>query len=297
MNSSVEHDRRSLFSQKSIRIGRCVKHRVLRRFTSMNFSKTILGTNGSAFSEITRTKPLPLTIDGGTIPPAPLIPSDFCTYPSSDTLKSSEFSQAILNLSNKKSTTSNNILTTKTRRRTPVTPELLALTKLRRSEHVTSSIAQRIEELKQAASMAHGKYRQQDVSSTKDEQLIINCNFSDTLQQRQWLHEQVQMERPIEIVNAKEYVQLNHRTFTIRSIEFVNTNHVRFYAQETSSISHFFHVFIKQFNLVTILIISMLRFLEHTLVNVSIPGLQLFLNILYIFILTTVAVILLTNQK
>ncbi|CAF1054603.1 unnamed protein product [Adineta steineri] len=176
------------------------------------------------------------------------------------------------------------------RRRTPLTPDILALTKVRRPEHIKSSIAQRIEELKQSSLMNN---QTSDEKSSLNTDLAITCDYKNTELERHWLTEQTQLNSPIQFINTNNSLQLNNRLFTIRSIEFLNNTNVRFYAQEKFSDEKY----LKQISIITILILSILRLIENTLSNLSIPGVEILLNIIYVFIFLTIAIILLTNQK
>jgi hypothetical protein len=261
------------------------------------------------------------------IPQAPPLPSSFSEKLSSETLKSTEFSKAIKNhttpsgtdlsqsmlirpsqitdpppiIQMAKSKVYSNPIgksNLRNRRRTPLTPDVLALTKLRRPEHIKSSIAQRIEELKQA-SLIHTQISDEKSSMNlpKDQNsdLQITCEYKNTETERKWLKEQTNSS--IKFLNTNNYLQLNNRLFLIRSIEFLNNTNVRFYAKEQTSEENFLTKYFKQISTLTILIISILRLIENTLSNLSIPGIQIILNLIYIFILITIAIILLTNQK
>ncbi|CAF4492930.1 unnamed protein product, partial [Rotaria magnacalcarata] len=65
------------------------------------------------------------------------------------------------------------------RRRTPLTPDVLALTKLRRPEHIKSSIAQRIEELKQASvvNSQTSDEKPSMISTEKTNDLLVTCEY------------------------------------------------------------------------------------------------------------------------
>ncbi|CAF1158901.1 unnamed protein product [Adineta steineri] len=233
------------------------------------------------------------------IPQAPPLPITFNEKLSSETLKSTDFSKEIKNHTTSitpsvaKSKTYSNPITKsnlRNRRRTPLTPDILALTKVRRPEHIKSSIAQRIEELKQSSLMNN---QISDEKSSLNTDLAITCEYKNTELERHWLTEQTQLNSPIQFINTNNSLQLNNRLFTIRSIEFLNNTNVRFYAQEKFSDEKY----LKQISIITILILSILRLIENTLSNLSIPGVEILLNIIYVFIFLTIAIILLTNQK
>jgi hypothetical protein len=263
------------------------------------------------------------------IPQAPPLPLSFSEKLSSETLKSTEFSKAIKNhttpsgtdlsqsmfirpsqindpppiIQMAKSKVYSNPITKsnlRNRRRTPLTLDVLALTKLRRPEHIKSSIAQRIEELKQA-SLIHTQISDEksstDISKEQNSDLQITCEYKNTETERKWLKEQTELNSSVQFINTNNYLQLNNRLFIIRSIEFLNNTNVRFYAQEQQTNENFPTKYFKQISILTILIISVLRLIENTLSNLSIPGIQIILNLIYIFILITIAIILLTNQK
>ena len=263
------------------------------------------------------------------IPPAPPLPSSFSEKLSTETLKSTEFSKAIKNHTTPSGTDlSQSMLirpsqitdpppiiqmakskvyanpigksNLRNRRRTPLTPDVLALTKLRRPEHIKSSIAQRIEELKQA-SLIHTQISEEksstNISNEQNTDLQITCEYKNTETERKWLKEQTQLNSSIRFVNTNNYLQLNNRLFVIRSIEFLNNTNVRFSAQAQLNEENFLTKYFKQISVLTILIISVLRLIENTLSNLSIPGIQILLNLIYIFIFITIAIILLTNQK
>jgi hypothetical protein len=261
------------------------------------------------------------------IPPAPPLPSTFNGKLSSETLKSTEFSKAIKSHSSsitpsgtdlsqsmlirpsqiieppqiiqmaKSRTYSNPIIkpNLRNRRRTPLTPDVLALTKVRRPEHIKSSIAQRIEELKQA-SLINNQISDEN-STEKPTDLLITCEYKNNEIERNWLKEQTKLNSSIQFLNTNNYLQLNDRLFIIRSIEFIDNTNLRFYAQEQSYEDHFLTKYFKQISILTILILSILRLIENTLSNLSIPGIQIILNLIYVFILITIAIILLTNQR
>ena len=342
------HQRSYSFSQKSIYLGRCVKHRFIRRFSSLTSSKKLdlfflsppipsssLNQNTSALPEqpIFRSGLMLPTFnrheDLNKIPPAPPLPSTFNERLSSETIKSTDFSKAIKShmssitpsgtdlsqsmlirpsqisepppiISMAKSTiyshpiSKNNHL--RSRRRTPLTPDVLALTKLRRPEHIKSSIAQRIEELKQASSIHTPISDEKPIRETHGD-LLVTCEYKNNESERTWLKEQTQLKSPIRFSNTNNYLHLNNRLFQIRSIEFLDQHNVRFYAREQHSDENFLTKYFKQISILTILIISILRLIENTLSNLSIPGIQIILNFIYIFILITIAIILLTNPK
>jgi hypothetical protein len=349
------HHRSYSFSQKSIHLGRCVKHQFIRRFFSLtsqitNHKKSnalsllpsiphnILNLNTSALSEssekaIFRSSIMSTTFNRNQdissitkIPQAPPLPSTFNEKISSETLKSTDFSKAIkshmssitpsgTDLSQsmlirpsqiteppsiiqmtKSKIYSNPIVKSnlRNRRRTPLTPDVLALTKLRRPEHIKSSIAQRIEELKQA-SLINTPISDEKPSTENNTDLLITCEYKNNEIERNWLKEQTQLNSSIKFLNTNNYLQLNNRLFLIRSIEFIDNKNFRFYAQQYEE--NFLTKYFKQISILTILIISILRLIENTLSNLSIPGIQIILNLIYIFILITIAIILLTNQK
>jgi hypothetical protein len=258
------------------------------------------------------------------IPQAPPLPSSFSEKLSSETLKSTEFSKAIKNhttpsgtdlsqsmlirpsqitdpppiIQMAKSKVYSNPIgksNLRNRRRTPLTPDVLALTKLRRPEHIKSSIAQRIEELKQA-SLINNQISDEN-STEKPTDLLITCEYKNNEIERNWLKEQTKLNSSIQFLNTNNYLQLNDRLFIIRSIEFIDNTNLRFYAQEQSYEDHFLTKYFKQISILTILILSILRLIENTLSNLSIPGIQIILNLIYVFILITIAIILLTNQR
>jgi hypothetical protein len=347
---SIGHYRNYSFGQKSIHLGRCVKHQFIRRLSSLTSPSTnskksnallllpsipnqSLNLNTSALPEspIFRSGIMLPTfnrhqdISSSTqIPPAPPLPSTFHKKSSSETIKSTDFSKAIKShissitpsgtdlsqsmlirpsqitepppiIQMAKSKVYSNPITKpnlRNRRRTPLTPDVLALTKLRRPEHIKSSIAQRIEELKQASQISDEKPLRENNSD-----LLVTCEYKNNENERHWLKEQAQLNSSIRFLNTNNYLQLNHRLFLIRSIEFLDHQNLRFYAQEQPYEENFLTKYFKQISILTILIISILRLIENTLANLSIPGIQIILNLIYVFILITIAMILLTNQK
>ena len=346
---TVGHQRSYSFSQKSIYLGRCVKHRFIRRFSSLTSSKkldllllspslptTSLDRNTSALPEqpIFRSGLMLPTFntrheDFSSIPPAPPLPSTFSQQLSSETIKSTDFSKAIKShlssitpsgtdlsqsmlirpsqiiepppiISMTKSTIYSNPIGKnnhlRNRRRTPLTPDVLALTKLRRPEHIKSSIAQRIEELKHASSIHTSVPDDKPIRETQTD-LLVTCEYKNIENERTWLKEQTQLKSPIRFSNTNNSLHLNNRLFHIRSIEFLDQHNVRFYAREQPSEENFFTKYFKQISILTILIISILRLIENILSNLSIPGVQIILNFIYIFILITIVVLLLGNQK
>ena len=180
-------------------------------------------------------------------------------------------------------------------RRTPLTPDVLALTKLRRPEHIKSSIAQRIEELKQS-SLPSTPLADEKPPMEASTDLSIVCEYKNNETERHWLKEQSQLKSLIRFSNPNNYLQLNNRSFLIRSIEFLDNKTVRFHAREHYE-ENFLTKYFKQISILTILIISILRLIENALSNLSVPGMQIILNVIYIFILITIAIILLPNQK
>ena len=163
MSHYVGHQRSSLFADKSIHLGRCVKRQLIRQLSSLNVNASALSDSpksllpsGFTLATFKHRHDVPPT---GRIPPAPPLPPTVNDYPLLKALKSTEFSAAIQNRTTSPSTIksipstnrSRVLPTSRNRRRTPLTPDILALTKLRRPEHIKSSIAQRIEELKQAS--------------------------------------------------------------------------------------------------------------------------------------------------
>ena len=292
----------------------------------------VLDFNGSALSESPRTllrsgnmlttfnRPVDLSTSKN-VPPAPPIPCSFTENLSAETLDSTEFSHGI-----KKSTSSiapsgiglvsstgvrpglvladsKMASVPRNRRRTPLTPDVLALTKLRRPEHIKSSIAQRIEELRQASliNTQHSDEKpptaRKTISKEQTAELTITCDYQNNAVERQWLKEQAQCKAPLKVLDAPQYVQLNHRLFTIRSIDFIDSSKVRFHVDERPAQNCFLTKCVKQVNILTILIISILRLIENTLSNLSIPGIQLLVNLIYVLILITIAIILLTNHQ
>jgi hypothetical protein len=260
------------------------------------------------------------------IPQAPPLPSSFHEKLSSETLKSSEFTKGIKNHSSSITPSGTDLSQSmvirpsqlnepppiiqmakskvysnppRNRRRTPLTPDVLALTKLRRPEHIKSSIAQRIEELKLSSSINSqiSDEKSSNISTEKTTDLLITCEYKNNENERNWLKEQKQFNSSIRFLNTNNYLQLNNRLFSIRSIEFLDNTNVRFYAQEQTTDESFSTKYFKQISILTILIISILRLIENTLSNLSIPGIQSLLNLIYVFILITIAIILLTNQK
>ncbi|CAF3450568.1 unnamed protein product [Rotaria sp. Silwood1] len=357
---SIGHHRSYSFGQKSIHFGRCVKHQLIRRFSSLTsqvhnkkkqnallllpqIHHNTLNLNRSALSESlpkanVRTGIMLTTFNRNqelssikTIPRAPPLPSNFNEKISSETLKSTDFSKAIKNHTSsitpsgtdlsqsmfirpsqinesssiiqmtKSKIYSNPIAkpNLRNRRRTPLTPDVLALTKLRRPEHIKSSIAQRIEELKQASLMNNqiSDAKSSIISTEKNNDLLITCEYKNNETERNWLKQQTQLNSSIQFLNTNNYLQLNNRLFIIRSIEFIDNTNLRFYAQEQQYEGNFLLKYFKQINILTILIISILRFIENILSNLSIPGIQVILNLIYVFILITIAIILLINQK
>lgn len=256
-----------------------------------------------------------------SIPRAPPLPANFNEKLSSDTLTSTEFSKAIKSHSNSTTPSGTNLsqivpsrsilpitkskvysnpiskVNLKNRRRTPLTPDVLALTKLRRPEHIKSSIAQRIEELKQASVTNNSIVEEKSSVGTieRSNDLLITCEYKNNENERNWL--KTQTNSSVRFFNTNNYLQLNNRLFIIRSIEFIDNKNFRFYAQEQEYEENFLTKYFKQINIITILIISLLRLIENTLSNLSIPGIQIILNLIYVFILITVAIILLINQK
>ncbi len=341
---SSGHQRSYSFGQKSINLGRCVKHQFIRRFSSLTSPKksdvlllspnTSLNLNTSALPEkpIFRAGLMLPTFhhhqDISMIPPAPPLPSNFTEKLSTETIKSTDFSKAIKShmssitpsgtdlsqsmlirpsqmteppppiIQMSKSKVYSNPIGKPSlhhRRRTPLTPDVLALTKLRRPEHIKSSIAQRIEELKQA-SLTNTPIVDDKPPMEASTDLSIICEYKNNETERNWLKEQTQLNSSIRFLNTNNYLQLNNRLFLIRSIEFLDNKNVRFYAREHYE-ENFLTKYFKQISILTILIISILRLIENTLSNLSIPGMQIILNLIYIFILITIAIILLTNQK
>ncbi|CAF1507568.1 unnamed protein product [Rotaria sordida] len=266
-----------------------------------------------------------------SIPRAPPLPSNFNENISLEKLKSTEFSKGIKNHTSsitpsgtdlsqsmfirpsqinesssiiqmtKSKIYSNSIVKSnlRNRRRTPLTPDVLALTKLRRPEHIKSSIVQRIEELKQASLMNNqiSNEKSSIISTEKNNDLLITCEYKNNEQERNWLKQQTNLNSSIQFLNTNNYLQLNNRLFIIRSIEFIDNKNLRFYAQEQQYEENFLTKYFKQINILTILIISILRLIENTLSNLSIPGIHIILNLIYVFILITIAIILLINQK
>ena len=268
--------------QKSIQFGRCIKHKLIRRLD--------LNRNSSALSEqpVFRTHLMLPTFN--CIPPAPPLPSDFNQQQQPlETLNSTDFSKAIKTHTDRSQT---NNSTVRNRRRTPLTPDVLALTKLRRPEHIKSSIAQRIEELKQA-SLIHSQIADEKPSKIdSSSKILATCEYKNTDNDRQWLHEQTQSKSPVRFMNTTNHLQLNNRLFQLRSIEYLDEKNVHFYLQEDFFIKHF-----KQMSIITILILSILRLIENTLANLAIPGMHIIVNLIYVVILILIAFILLTNQK
>lgn len=345
---TIGQQRSYSFSQKSIYLSRCVKHRFIRRFSSLTSSKKVdllirspsipsasLNRNTSALPEqpIFRAGLMLPTFnrheDLNIIPPAPPLPSTFNEKLSTETIKSTDFSKAIKGhlssitpsgtdlsqsmlirpsqiteptpiISMTKSTIYSNPIGKnnhlRNRRRTPLTPDVLALTKLRRPEHIKSSIAQRIEELKHASSIHTSLSEEKPIRETHTD-LLVTCEYKNIEHERTWLKEQSQLKSPIRFSNTTNYLHLNNRLFHIRSIEFLDQHNVRFYAREQSSEENFLTKYFKQISILTILIISILRLIENILSNLSIPGVQIILNFIYIFILITIAVILHGNHK
>ncbi|CAF1551723.1 unnamed protein product [Adineta ricciae] len=260
------------------------------------------------------------------IPQAPPLPANFSEKLSTETLKSTDFTKAIKSRTSsitpsgtdlsqsmlirpsqitepppiiqmgKSKTYCNPIIkpSLRNRRRTPLTPDVLALTKLRRPEHIKSSIVQRIEELKQA-SLVHPQSFDEKLDNRTD--VLITCEYKNNNQERKWLEEQSQKQSTIRFLNTKNNVELNNRLFQIRTVEFLDHVNVRFHAQEKLFEENFLNKYLKQISIITILILSILRLIENTLSNLAIPGIQIILNLIYVFILTTVASILITNQK
>ena len=168
------------------------------------------------------------------------------------------------------------------RQRTPLTPDILALTKIRRPEYIKSSIAQRIEELKQS-SISNEK--------TSNNDLLITNEYKKPIKtEHNWFKDQT-----IKILNSNNYFELNNHLFLIHSIEFLDKTNIRIHAQITNE--YILTKYIKQISLLTIFILSILRLIENTLINLSIPGIHILLNLIYIFILITIAFILLINEK
>ena len=98
----------------------------------------------------------------------------------------------------------------------------------------------------------------------------------------------------MKLFNTPQYLQLNERLFTIRSLEYLDQQQVRFHAVEQSSL---IPQCLKQMNILTILIISILRLIENALANLSIPGIPILLNLIYVLVLITIALLLLIKQK
>ncbi|CAF1386729.1 unnamed protein product [Rotaria sordida] len=117
------------------------------------------------------------------------------------------------------------------RRRTPLTPDVLALTKLRRPEHIKSSIVQRIEELKQASLMNNqiSNEKSSIISTEKNNDLLITCEYKNNEQERNWLKQQTNLNSSIQFLNTNNYLQLNNRLFIIRSIEFIDNKNLLYY--------------------------------------------------------------------
>ena len=286
-------------------------------FSQKSIPYAYLNRNTSALPE------KPIFRSGLMIPPAPPLPPNFTEKLSSETIKSTDFSKAIKSHMSSITPSGTDLSQSMTirpsqitepppiiqicrskvysnpirkpslhhhqRRRTPLTPEVLALTKLRRPEHIKSSIAQRIEELKQASLISTSISDEKPPMEATTDLLAITCEYKNNEAERHWLKEQTKL-------NTNNYLQLNNRLFLIRSIEFLDNKNVRFYAREHYE-ENFLTKYFKQISILTILIISILRLIENTLSNLSIPGIQIILNVIYIFILITIAIILLTNQK
>lgn len=182
--------------------------------------------------------------------------------------------------------------TLRNRRRTPLTPDVLALTKLRRPEHIKSSIVQRIEELRQASSLhthpADEKPTLSPLAAAAAGDVLITCAYQDNHQERAWLTAQAQLHSSL---------QLNDRRFQLRAVEFVDKSNVRFYAQDNWSDANLSSITLKQISAVTILILSILRLIENGLSNLAIPGMHIVLNLIYVLVLILVAMLLLANQQ
>ncbi|UJR36976.1 hypothetical protein I4U23_029684 [Adineta vaga] len=258
-----------------------------------------LNLNTSAFTEsspktILRSGMMLTTFDTSTtkIPQAPPLPMNFTEKLSTETLKSTEFTKGIKSRTSSitpsgtdlshlmlirpsqimepppiiqmaRSKTYCNPITKsnlRNRRRTPLTPDVLALTKLRHPEHVKSSIVQRIEELKQASLTNSQSMDEKStlIPSEKQTDLFITCEYKNTNQERQWLEDQTQKNSLIRFLNTKNYLQLNNRLFQIRSIEFIDNTNVRFYAQEKVFEENFLTKYLKQISIITILILILL---------------------------------------
>jgi len=349
----IGHYRTYSFGQKSINLGRCVKHQFIRRFSSLtthkksnarlllpsipnkNFNFNTSALPESSEKAIFRSGMMLTTFNRNQdissitkIPPAPPLPSTFNEKMSTETIKSTDFSKGIKNhissitpsgtdLSQsmlirpsqitepppiiqmvKSKIYSNSISKSnlRNRRRTPLTPDVLALTKIRHPEHIKSSIAQRIEELKQA-SLINTRISNEKLSNENNNtDLLITCDYKNNEIERNWLKEQTQLNSSIRFLNTNNYLQLNNRLFLIRSIEFIDNKNIRFYAQQQTE-ENFLTKYLKQISIITILILSILRLIENILSNLSIPGIQIILNLIYVFILITIGIILLTNQK
>lgn len=307
------HYRTYSLNQKSIHLGRCVKHQIIRRFSSISQKKSsvllpsssipnqTLNLNSSALTEkpIFRPGTMLTTFNRNQdislltkIPSAPPLPSKFTENLSSETIKSTDFSKGIKNHITPSGTDlSQSMLIRPSQITEP--PKIIQMAKtktystpihhrqrtsFRHPEHIKSSIAQRIEELKQAS------------SEDNPSDLRITCEYKN---ERNWLEEQTELKSSI----TKNYLELNNRLFLIHSIEFLNNKNLRFHANEQITPENFLTKYFKQISILTILIISILRLIENALSNLSIPGIQIILNFIYIFILITIAIILLTNQK
>ncbi|CAF1654277.1 unnamed protein product, partial [Didymodactylos carnosus] len=127
------------------------------------------------------------------------------------------------------------------RRQTPLTPDVLAMAKLRRPEHIKSSIVQRIEELKLASilqSTNNDSHEQQSEPSSvnrrcarnnhysnpspividNDKQLLVTCQIKNE-QERDWIKQN--NEYSAELLNSTS-LKINEKIFRIRSIEYLN---------------------------------------------------------------------------
>ncbi|CAF1469293.1 unnamed protein product [Rotaria magnacalcarata] len=225
-----------------------------------NLNKSALSESGRMLTIFNHNQEVPSMIH---IPRAPPLPANFSEKISSETIKSTEFSRAIKNHTSSitpsgtdlsqcmlirpsqvnESSSIIPIIKSKAyaspiakpnlrnRRRTPLTPDVLALTKLRRPEHIKSSIAQRIEELKQASvvNSQTSDEKPSMISTEKTNDLLVTCEYKNNEAERNWLQQQTQSNSSIRFLNTNNYLQLNDRVFLIRSIDFVdNKNYIAF---------------------------------------------------------------------
>lgn len=226
------------------------------------------------------------------IPPAPPLPLKFSGQFSSETIKSTDFSKGIKNSITPSGTDLSQSMLIRPSQITDPPPiirmapsssihksTLRHRSQFRYPEHIKTTIAQRIEELKHSS-----------LNTKSSTDLLVTCEYNNTDTERNWIDKQMKLNSSIKFNNTNNYLELNHRLFHIQSIEYINQkNFIRFSLRE----SNFLIKDLKQIIIITILIISLVRLIENILLNLSIPG----INFIYIFILITISMIFLTNQN